>query len=113
MNSGESSQVEEIATQINTELGDYVKPEQIDVFMARNMANAQILGSDDDLSDEEQNRNRLKDTSGGIKDFYSGVLMPVFVIIIFIIVALSVWDITKNILEDRREQYAILRCFSV
>ena len=113
VNSGESRQVEELASQISSELGDYVKPEQIDVFMARNMANAEILGKNDDLSDEEQNRNRLKDTSGGIKDFYSGVLMPVFVAIVFIIVALSVWDITKNLIEDRREQFAILRCLGL
>ncbi|MBR1764310.1 MAG: FtsX-like permease family protein [Ruminococcus sp.] len=43
-----------------------------------------------------------------VRDFYSGILMPVFTAIVFIIVVLCVVGITGNIIRDRRESFAIL-----
>lgn len=45
----------------------------------------------------------------GIKDFYSGVLMPVFMILISFVVIISIIGIAGNILRDKQEGFAVLR----
>lgn len=42
-------------------------------------------------------------------DFYSGVLMPIFAVMIGIIVVISIAGITRNIIRDKQESFAILR----
>lgn len=44
-----------------------------------------------------------------LKDFYSQILMPILTAIIFIIVILSVVGLTRNIIKDRQENFAVLR----
>ena len=44
-----------------------------------------------------------------LKDFYSQILMPLLTAIIFIIVILSVVGLTKNIIKDKQENFAVLR----
>jgi len=44
-----------------------------------------------------------------VKDFYSQILMPLLTVIIFIIVIMSVIGITKNIIQDKQENFAVLR----
>lgn len=43
-----------------------------------------------------------------IKDFYSSILMPLFSVIIFIIVILTVVGIIKNIIRDKQDNFAVL-----
>lgn len=43
------------------------------------------------------------------KDFYSSIVIPLFGIMIFIIIVVSVFSLVRNLLLDRSEQVAILR----
>lgn len=43
------------------------------------------------------------------KDFYSSIVIPLFGIMIFIIIVVSVFSLVRNLLLDRSEQIAILR----
>ena len=67
------------------------------------------IWSDEYGSETYSNINSIMDKGGTVKDFYSGVLMPVFTVIIFIIVILSVVGITRNIIKDKQENFAVLR----
>lgn len=44
-----------------------------------------------------------------IKDFYSQVIMPLLTVLIFIIIILSVVGLTRNIIKDKQENFAVLR----
>lgn len=48
-----------------------------------------------------------------VRDFYSGILVPVLAILILIITFFSVRGMIKSIMDDRREQIAVLRCIGV
>ena len=44
-----------------------------------------------------------------IKDFYSQFIMPLLTVMIFIIIILSVVGLTRNIIKDKQENFAVLR----
>ncbi|MBQ2580770.1 MAG: ABC transporter permease, partial [Ruminococcus sp.] len=44
-----------------------------------------------------------------IKDFYSQFIMPLLTVMIFVIIILSVVGLTRNIIKDKQENFAVLR----
>ena len=88
--------------------------EQIDIPSGRRFAYTYVLGALDTIQEEYGDYSLSSITQAmkdgkGIKDFYSGVLMPIFTATISLIVILSVIGITKNIIRDKQESFAILR----
>nr|MCR5480370.1 FtsX-like permease family protein [Ruminococcus sp.] len=55
------------------------------------------------------NFNKAIQSGDTVKDFYSQVLMPVLTIIVFIIIILSIVGLTKNIIKDKQDNFAVLR----
>lgn len=47
------------------------------------------------------------------RDFFSSVILPVIALLVMVTEVVSVYMISKNIIADRREQYAILRCLGM
>lgn len=54
---------------------------------------------------------RFNDVSEGLykKDFYSEIVFPIISLLILIIESVSIYMISKNIIADRKDRYAILR----
>ena len=84
----------------------------------RSLAYSNILGIMDKLLDDNDGaiggisiQNTIDAVFEGkvIKDFYSGVLMPIFNFLIAVMVFLSVYNVTKNVINDRREITGIIR----
>lgn len=85
-----------------------------DVPSGRTYAYSYILGVADHLATEYGELSidslMLAVKEGNVwKDFYSAVVMPLFGILIFIIIVVSVFSLVRNLLLDRSEQIAILR----
>lgn len=79
----------------------------------RYFAYSYVLGAVEELYTDyggisEQTIGQAIENGDTVRDFYSGILMPVFTAIVFIIVVLCVVGITGNIIRDRRESFAIL-----
>ena len=53
--------------------------------------------------------NKAIQNGDTVKDFYSQILMPLLTVIIFIIIILSVIGLTRNIIKDKQENFAVLR----
>ena len=47
------------------------------------------------------------------RDFYSAVVFPLIFLMVVVTEAVSIYMLTKNIIEDRKEHYAILRCIGM
>lgn len=93
---------------------DSIDMTQIDTPEGRRFAYSYVLGIAETIE------NKYGDSSissifsaikngDGIKDFYSGVLMPVFMVLIAFVVIISIMGITRNILKDKQEGFAVLR----
>ena len=89
--------------------------EQIDVPPGRSYAYAYVLGVVMNILDQYGGSISMDDiktiirNGEGIKDFYSQIVMPIFTVLIVIIVILSVFGITRNVIRDKKEEFAILR----
>ncbi len=91
-----------------------IQAAQTDIPSGRRYAYSYILGIQDTIQ-QTYGDNSLSsilhalDNGDVIKDFYSGVLMPIFTFLVSVIVILSIIGITKDIAGDKLENYAILR----
>ena len=110
----DQTNLDEIKNNINSEYKS-INQNQISIPSGRRYAYTYVLGISE-LVYQKYGDNSLntifKAIKNGdcIKDFYSAVLMPVFAILIAIIVLLSIISMTSNILKDKHENFAILRC---
>ncbi len=93
---------------------DFLKLKGWDVPNGRTYAYSYILGIPGHLTAEygeltiESLMRAIRE--GNVwKDFYSAIVMPLFGILIFIIIVVSVFSLVRNLLLDRSEQIAILR----
>ena len=76
----------------------------------RATARLYVMGTDTlDGTDDLSAVNDALENDDTVRDFYSGILMPILTVIIFIIVILSVVGITRNIIKDKQENFAVLR----
>lgn len=75
------------------------------VFAYLHILGTEMLGRAVDYSTV----NEAVKSDDTVRDFYSGILMPILTVIIFIIVILSVVGITRNIIKDKQENFAVLR----
>lgn len=76
----------------------------------RAAARLYVMGTDTlDGTDDLSAVNDALENDDTVRDFYSGILMPILTVIIFIIVILSVVGITRNIIKDKQENFAVLR----
>lgn len=81
----------------------------------RRFAHSFVLGIGGDMFNPEYGNgtygglNKAIEDNTTFKDFYSQILMPILTLIIFIIIILSVVGITKNIIKDKQENFAVLR----
>ncbi len=81
----------------------------------RSLAYSNILGIMDTLLDDDYDGISIQDIIDAvfegkvIKDFYSGILVPVFAIFIAVMVFLSVYNVVKNVIHDRKDITGILR----
>ncbi len=88
--------------------------EQIEAPGGRRYAYTYVLGITDTIrqkygDDSISSIRKAVKNGDGIRDFYSGVLMPVFMALVSVIVIFSVTGITKNILKDKQDNFAVLR----
>ncbi len=81
----------------------------------RRFAHSFVLGIGGDMFNPEYGNgtygglNKAIEDNTTFKDFYSQILMPILTLIIFIIIILSVMGITKNIIKDKQDNFAVLR----
>lgn len=81
----------------------------------RRFAHSFVLGIGGDMFNPEYGNgtygglNKAIEDNTTFKDFYSQILMPILTLIIFIIIILSVVGITKNIIKDKQDNFAVLR----
>lgn len=93
---------------------DFSRLEGWDVPSGRTYAYSYILGVTGHLTAEYgeltiDSLTRAIREGNVWKDFYSAVVMPLFGLLIFIIIVVSVFSLVRNLLLDRSEQIAILR----
>ena len=95
-----------------------ISQEQIDIPLGRSFAYSYVMGFSDGIYKEYGELNpwtalqALKDGKG-IKDFYSSILIPVFVMLVCIISALSIYNAVRLNLRDRINNLSILRCIGM
>ena len=87
---------------------------QYDTINGRRFAYSYVLGISTTVREKYGNNSfssLIKAIKNGdiIKDFYSSIVMPLLTIIVFIIVIFSIIGITKNIIRDKKEEFAIFR----
>ena len=89
---------------------------QLSIENGRRYSYSYVMGNEDILYDESKydrftlNNIDMSIKNGDtVKDFYSQILMPILTGIIFVIVILSVVGLTRNIIKDRQENFAVLR----
>ncbi len=82
----------------------------------RRWAYSYVMGNVEIIYDESKydrftlaNIDKSIENGDTLKDFYSQILMPLLTVIIFIIIILSVVGLTKNIIKDKQENFAVLR----
>lgn len=85
-----------------------------DIPLGRTGAYSYVLGMADHISNEYgeltiESLMRAIQEGNIWKDFYSAIVIPLFAIMIFIIIVVSVFSLVRNLLLDRSEQAAILR----
>lgn len=93
---------------------DFSQLEGIDVPAGRTTAYSYVLGILDHITDTygelTVDNLTLAIEEGNVwKDFYSSIVIPLFGVLIFIIVAGSVFSLVRSLLVDRSEEVAILR----
>ena len=108
-----------LADDIYNELQDEIDYNQINVLPSgRRYAYSYVLGIMDTIYEEYGDMSfssiaaAVKDENV-IKDFYSGILIPVFGILIFIIAFVSLLGVMRDIVGDKREQMGVLRSIGV
>ena len=95
-----------------------ISEKQIDIPLGRSFAYSYVMGFSEGIYREYGELNpktalkALKDGKG-IKDFYSSVLIPVFVVLVCIISALSIYNAVRLNLRDRINNLSILRCIGM
>ena len=87
--------------------------ERADLSNGRQFAYSYVLGSVETLCTDyggisDQTVGQAMENGDTVRDLYSGILMPVFTAIVFIIVVLCLVGITGNVIRDRRDSFAIL-----
>lgn len=117
--SNDAASLEKAVTDIFPELAR----EQHSITLGRKAVYSQILGlstfKDGSILAEKYGGVTLENTIKAMKngdvnfDFYSGVLMPVFSVLIGIIVIISIFGIAVNIVKDKQESFAVLRCLGL
>ena len=85
-----------------------------DVVLGRSFAFSYILGITAQISNkygEMTVENALKALKNGDvwKDFYSSVVIPLFGVLMFVVVTISVVSMVRSLLEDRSKEAAVLR----
>ncbi len=81
-------------------------------FNFANRAYAYVLGIENQILGEGISMHSISQAMQKwtvIRDFYSAILMPVFVILVLCIVLISVVRLIQNVLKDRTEMVGILR----
>ncbi len=106
-----------ISTVLRDELG--ISEELFEATLGRIFAYNKILGlsqfQEGSVLAEKYGGVTLSNTIEAMKngdarsDFYSAVLMPVFSAMIGVIVIISIAGITKNIIRDKQESFAVMR----
>lgn len=107
----------EIRSYVNNKMG--ISDDYHDSTLGRMFAYDQVLGlsqaTEGSVLAEKYGGITLSNTIEAMKngdarlDFYSAVLMPVFSAMIGIIVIISIAGITKNIIRDKQEGFAVMR----
>lgn len=87
----------------------------IEYNQRRSSGYAYYIGLDQNRFYGDSTENLGKAVSDGLfkKDFYSAILFPVISALVIISEAVSLYMLSKNIIADRKEHYAILRCIGV
>lgn len=95
-------------------VSDSIAWEQTDIPGGRRFAYSYVLGITETIENKYGDSSlasifKAMKNGDGIKDFYSGVLMPVFMGLISFVVIISIAGIAGNILRDKQEGFAVLR----
>ncbi|MGN0165613.1 MAG: FtsX-like permease family protein [Lachnospiraceae bacterium] len=93
---------------------DSIAWEQTDIPGGRRFAYSYVLGINDTIENKYGDSSvatifKAMKNGDGIKDFYSGVLMPIFMVLISLVVIISILGIAGNILRDKQKGFAVLR----
>ena len=87
----------------------------IEYNQRRSSGYAYYIGLDQNRFYGDSTENLGKAVSDGLfkKDFYSAILFPIISALVVITESVSLYMLSKNIITDRKEHYAILRCIGV
>ena len=114
----EEQDKENLADVIFELLQEHISYDDIDIVNGRTYAYSYVLGIATLIYEEYgdmslENIVSAMQDGNVIKDFYSGVLIPIFGFLIFMIAFISMFEIVRNIINDKKEQFAIFRCVGI
>ncbi len=99
---------------LNIEDAKNIEDKQLDEN-GRHLVYNEVLGNPDEIWTDYDDGATIKNLEALIsegkveKDFYSGILIPIFAVLVAFISFLSVYEILQNVLKDRMEQIGLFR----